>query len=123
MKVEKSVSITVENVILRTTSPLVLCGDLLPAGTLIEVSQDEAANIKSRNRAVDATEAEVAAGVKPVASGTIDNVANLAHRLREVSVNEAAKIKSRNHPIRLSQEEINAIIERSQRMQNEGRKA
>lgn len=82
MKVERHACIKVENFILRTTALVALCGEFIPVGTLIEVSRDEATNIKSRNSAVDATQAEVDSAVKIVASGTIDGAADLAQRLR-----------------------------------------
>lgn len=82
MKVERSVCITIDYYILKTTTPLVAGGKTLPVGTLIEVSHDEMQNIKARNRAVDATELEVAAAEKIIVSDTIDHVDNLAERLR-----------------------------------------
>ena len=83
MKVERSVCITIDYYILKTTTPLVVGGKTVPVGTLIEVSHDEMQNIKARNRAVDATELEISATQKIIVSDTVDNADNLVQRLRD----------------------------------------
>ncbi len=123
MKVERTVCITLENFILRATSALALCGHLVPTGTIIEVSRGEAENLKSRNRAVDATQAEVDAAVKIIASGTINNTTDLVQRLREISgEGRTANIKP-HVAVGLRDAQIDALLERAQRTRNEGREA
>lgn len=114
MKVEKSICITVENFILKTTAAFALCGELVPAGALIEVSRDEATNLKARNLAVDATQEGVDTADKIIASGTIDSAADLAQRVREVLRKDAPEINPRNLHANLTQAQIDSIIERSQ---------
>lgn len=77
MKFESKVSIALVSHILKTTTPIVLRGKMLPAGTFIDVSPSEAANLKSRSRAVDATYVEFSASEQVFASGTIDDSAEI----------------------------------------------
>ena len=83
MKVERSICIAIDYYILKTTTPIFVGGKTVPAGTLIEVSHDEMQNIKARNRAVDATESEIAAAENIIVSSTVDHVDNLANRMRD----------------------------------------
>ncbi len=123
MKVERTVCITVENFILRTTSALALCGHLVPADKIIEVSRGEAENLKSRNRAVDATQAEVDAADKIIASGTIDNTTDMVQRLREIS-SEGRTANIKPHvAVGLTDAQMDALLERAQRSRNDGREA
>jgi hypothetical protein len=83
MKFESKISITLASHILKTTTPIVLCGKLLPAGTFIDVSPLEAENVKSRGRAVDATTAEYSAAEHIFMSGTIDSYDEIIKKIRD----------------------------------------
>jgi len=72
MQVERAVTVTVTNTILKVTAPVMIGGDMAAVGGLVEVSDMEAHDLLGRGKAVPATEAEVSAAIAIAATGTID---------------------------------------------------
>jgi hypothetical protein len=72
MQIKRTVTFAVTNHILKTCALMVLRGQMIPAGTLVEVSQNEAADMLRRCKAVAATEAEIASAPTIIHSRTID---------------------------------------------------
>jgi hypothetical protein len=73
MQIERKVTLTLTNFILKTVGPVFVGGKLIRSDTIVELSRMEAADLLHRKKAIHADEAEIAAaGDAVIASGTID---------------------------------------------------
>ena len=72
MKIERTVSLTISNVIIKLTAAVAICGDVRRPGELIEASETEAKGLILRGKAIAATQAEVDGATTIIATGTID---------------------------------------------------
>lgn len=72
MQIERTVTLTVTNKIVKIVGVLAIGGLIRKPGEIIEASLTEANDLIRRGKAVAATEAEVDAAETIVATGTID---------------------------------------------------
>lgn len=72
MQIERNIIYKVNNHYLKIVRPVYVAGQLVGTDSLVEVSGREAADLKGRGLAIEATEAEVTAATEILASGTID---------------------------------------------------
>ncbi len=72
MKIERTVTLSVTNTIVKIAQSVAMSGEIAKPGTLFEVSANEARDLISRGKAVAASDAEVENATSIRATGTID---------------------------------------------------
>ena len=72
MQIERIISLTVKNKVVRITGTVAIGGQVRRPGAIVEASLTEANDLIRRGKAVAATEAEVEAAETVIATGTID---------------------------------------------------
>ena len=72
MQITRTVTLSVTNTVVKITQSVAMSGEIAKAGTMFEVSANEARDLIYRGKAVAATEAEVEEATSIRATGTID---------------------------------------------------
>jgi len=73
MQIERTVTLTVKNTIIKLTGTVAISGQVRVPGTIVEASQTEAKELILRGKANPATQEDVDGAATIIATGTIDS--------------------------------------------------